>query len=310
MNPEDVKTFFRKHWTVRNYQPFQLPEEHLDAILYAAQRAPTDATAQMYTFIRLTDPVLKQQMGELTRNAHMGTASESFVICADIHRLNSLLEFRGYTPGDYPAVAVHFAVGDAVMAAQNMLIAAEMLGYMGCWIGGVMNALPQIQQLLKLPRGVFPFAALTIGVPAEEHKLRPRLDRALVIHENSYQDPTPEALDQAYQEMAAITSRGDWGLSLSRYFAKGGSMEIREGHLRDLLAQQGFDHVQPRNNLDADAVFQQAVQAGFPELVVRQKAAGLEAWLDQGHLAYRGDGTSLTEALKNALMEALKEHAE
>ncbi|GEM47474.1 nitroreductase family protein [Deinococcus cellulosilyticus] len=306
MNPADVKTFFRNHWTVRKYKSVPMPEDHLDAILYAAQRAPTDATAQMYTFIRLTDSDVRQQMADLTRNAHINTASESFVICADIHRLESLLKHRGYTPGNYPAVAVHFAVGDAVMAAQNMLIAAEMLGYMGCWIGGVMNNLPEITRLLKLPEGVFPFAALTIGVPDEEHKLRPRLDRALVVHENSYQDPTPEALSQAFEEMAAITSRGDWALSLSRYFAQGGSMEVREGHLRQVLHQQGFAHVST-----ADQLFQQAVKAGFPELVVRQKgAADLEAWLDQGHLAYRGDGGHLTEALENALMEALKERTE
>ena len=305
MNPADVKTFFRNHWTVRKYKPVPMPDDHLDAILYAAQRAPTDATAQMYTFIRLTDPELKQQMGVLTNNAHIGTASESFVICADIHRLNSLLRHRGYEPGEYPAVAVHFAVGDAVMAAQNMLIAAEMLGYMGCWIGGVMNNLPRITRLLKLPEWVFPFAALTIGVPDEEHRLRPRLDRSLVIHENSYQEPTPEALNQAFEEMAAITSRGDWALSLSRYFAKGGSMEVREGHLRQVLRDQGFDHVS-----GADQLFEQAVKAGFPELVVRQKGAShLEAWLDQGHLAYRGEGQQLTEALEAALLEVLKEHA-
>lgn len=306
MNPEDVKHFFAQHWTVRKYKNVPMPEDHLDAILYAAQRAPTDATAQMYTLIRLTNPEARQKMADLTNNAHIGTASESFVVCADIHRLNQLLKTRGYTPGNWPAVAVHFAVGDAVMAAQNMLIAAEMLGYMGCWIGGVMNNLPAITELLDLPAGVFPFAALTMGVPDEEPKHRPRLERALVVHENTYQKPDVALLEKGLNDMAPITARGDWGLTLSRYFAQGGSMEAREVLLRQVLEAQGFSHVS-----SADQLFKEAVQAGYPELVVRQKKTGtLEAWVDQGHLAHRGDGNTLTEALKNALMEASKEPTE
>ncbi len=45
--PEEVLSFFKSRWTVRKYKSVEMPIEHLDVILEAAQRAPTDATVQM-----------------------------------------------------------------------------------------------------------------------------------------------------------------------------------------------------------------------------------------------------------------------
>jgi FMN reductase (NADPH) len=232
---EAVRNFFSSHWTVRKYKKFKMPEEHLDTILFAAQRAPTDATAQMYSFIRLTDPLLRKDIANLSNNSHIETASEAFIVCADLHRLEEILKTKDYEFGHFPSIAVHFAIGDAVLAGQNMLLAAEMLGYQGCWIGGVMNALIEISQRVQLPKKVFPFAALTLGVPDEPPLVRPRLPRSHIVHDNIYETPSPYALEEGIQGMSAISSRGDWPLTLSRYFAKGGTMEMREKVLSDFL---------------------------------------------------------------------------
>lgn len=233
-----VKSFFQAHWTVRKYKSIKMPPEHLDAILYAAQRAPTDATAQMYSFVRLTDPALRERIAALSNNPHIATASESFIVCADIHRLESVLKLRSFEIGEFPHIAVHFAIGDAVMAGENMLLAAEMLGYRGCWIGGVLNALDEIASLTQLPKGVFPFAALTLGVPDEPHQERPRLPREQVIFDNAYRSPEANALARGVADMAPITARGDWAATLARYFAKGGTMEEREKTLAEFLKKQ------------------------------------------------------------------------
>ncbi|RYZ76044.1 MAG: NADPH-dependent oxidoreductase [Proteobacteria bacterium] len=236
--PDQVRSFFDAHWTVRAYKSFAMPKEHLDTILHAAQRAPTDATAQMYSFIRLTDGALREKIAQATTNPHIATASESFVICADVNRLDQILKAKGYEPGTYPSIAIHFGIGDAVMAAQNMLVAAEMLGYRGCWIGGVLNALEDITKTLELPEGVFPFAAMTIGLPDEEPVHRPRLSRELVVHENSYHRPSKEELLPSIESMGPIAGRGDWAQMLNRYFGQGGTMEKRESALDDLLKRQ------------------------------------------------------------------------
>ncbi|MBX9766642.1 MAG: nitroreductase family protein [Bdellovibrionales bacterium] len=235
---EEVRYFFDQHWTVRKYKSVPMPASHLETILAAAQRAPTDATAQMYSFIRLTDPKVRAQIAEATTNAHIAAASESFLICADLFRLDRLLEVHGYQPGDFPNVAIHFAIGDAVMAGQNMLIAAEMLGYRGCWIGGVLNGLEKISEICKIPQGVFPFAAMTIGVPDEPKQRRPRLPLKQVVHENQYRSPSDEEITEGARVMAPISARGDWPQTLFRYFGKGGGMEMREPGLKALLDEK------------------------------------------------------------------------
>ena len=237
---EQVRAFFKGHWTVRKYKTFSMPTDHLDAILEAAQRAPTDATAQMYSFIRLTDPVLRKKIADLSTNPHIETASESFIICADVYRLEQILKTYDFEPASIPNIAIHFGIGDAVLAGQSMLIAAEMLGYRGCWIGGLINAPNEISDLIGLPEGCFPFAALTIGLPDEDHVHRPRLARKLVVHENTYHKPTREELMAGTEQMASITARGNWAQTLARYFAKGGTMEARESKMKAYLQKMIF----------------------------------------------------------------------
>lgn len=246
LSADQLRAFSDAHRTVRQYLPDAVPADHLDAILHAAQRAPTDATAQMYSFIQLTDPAVREQVAELTTNPHMGQAPLSFVVCMDVHRLNLFLEHHGYERGEWPGVAVHFGVGDAVLAGQSMLLAAELLGYMGCWVGGVLNDLEGLIEALGLPEGVLPFAGLTIGKSAETPAQRPRIARALVVHQNRYREPERSELEGMQADMAAITARGDWAQTLARYFAKGGGMEGREGRLQKVLREQGLS---PRLNV-------------------------------------------------------------
>ncbi len=234
----EVRTFFDAHWTVRKYKSFEMPPDHLDTILSATQRAPTDATAQMYSFIRLRDSQLREKFGSLTGNPHFATASLSFLVCADVHRLELFLKSAGHELAAIPTIANHFGIGDAVMAAQNMLVASEMLGYRGCWIGGVLNALDEIVSLTKLPQGVVPFAGLTIGVADEPAVHRPRIARSLIVHEDTYREPSESEINESVALMASITARGNWAETLARYFAKDGTMEKREGSLRAILKKQ------------------------------------------------------------------------
>ena len=305
MIPDPRLELFDRHRTVRAFKPEPLQPGDLEQIVWAAQRAPTDATAQMYSFLRLTDPDLRTEIAEITHNPHFATAAESFIVLADVHRLRSLLEHRGYGFADWPAVAVHFGIGDAVMAAQNMLIAAEMLGYQGCWIGGVLSALERIVELCALPEGVLPFAGLVIGVPDEQPAQRPRIQPELIVHENQYRQPEASELETALERMAPITARGDWAQTLSRYFAQGGTMEARELTLRRVLARQGFGHV----GSDLDALFTRALDAGFAEILVRRSGEGFEAWVDRPDRAHRGDGSSPSVALARAVQEAENDEA-
>ncbi len=293
---------FNHHRSIRKFKNQALRPGDFEQLIWAAQRAPTDATAQMYSFLRITETNLKKQIATICNNPHMAEAAECLIVLADVNRLKKILELRGHTFGDWPTVAAHFAIGDAVLAGQNLLIAAEMLGYAGCWIGGVLTAIEEIVSLLKLPTGVLPFAGLVIGLADEQPTQRPRIQPELVLHTNQYQEATTAELEESLTRMAAISARGDWAQTLARYFAKGGTMEMRETVLRKVLNNQGFANT--KNELDE--LLRQVNAAGFSEILVRAKGEEFEAWVDKPDRAERGDGTTASAALREAVAAALK----
>ncbi len=234
-----------RHRSIRHFLPRPIPEAHVHQLMCAAQRASTDASAQMYTFVRITDPSLRDEMAHLAGDQeHIRTCAEYFVVCLDVYRLRRLVEHRGGTYGMGNRIALLFGTLDAALAAENLAVAAEALGYGICFIGGIQNAVDEIARRLELPSGVLPIAGLCVGVPDPTRipsRPRPRLPQDLVFHENTYREYTAQDLDACYEAMAAASSRGDWYLVLERYFTRGGIMARREAVMARAWRQQDLD---------------------------------------------------------------------
>ena len=299
----DLHQLFTQRASVRRFRPEPLRPGDLEQLLWAAQRAPTDATAQLYSLLRVTDPQLRAQMGRLTNNPHVVQAAEFFLVLADLHRLHQLVEHTGAQWGDWPRTGVHFAITDAVLAGSALAIMAESLGYGICWIGGVINGMTEIAQLCQLPQEVLIVAGLCVGVPDESPAPRPRLERDLVVHQNLYRSPQPAELDQALMDMAPITRSGDWGALLRHYFAAGGTMSQREVGYRQELVRQGFEpNLPPAAFSLAGQTLGQLIEAtfeaGYRSVVFRSG----EVWIESEPQAYRGEGRP-GEALTQALQE-------
>ncbi len=229
------------HRTVRDFLPDPIPEEDFRRMLELAQRASTDATAQLYSFVRITDMTLRQRIADLAGGQrHVLEAPEFLVVCADVHRLERLLVFRGVEMAHLPHLAFLFGTVDAALAAQNLAVAAESMGYGIAFIGGIQNRPDELVDLLRLPRGVYPLVGLCIGKPARRPERRPRLPLEVVLHENTYRDYAGETLETMFNVMAPVSSTGDWLSILRRYFGRGGRMESREGVVARTLARQGF----------------------------------------------------------------------
>ncbi|GIW25548.1 nitroreductase family protein [Meiothermus sp.] len=311
----DLYELYQRRASVRKFKPEPLREGDLDKLLLAAQRAPTDATAQMYSLLRISDPVLRREISSHSgQNPHIETCAEFFLILADVHRLQRLVEHRGGAFGRWPRTALHFAITDAVLAGSALATMAESLGYGIVWIGGVLNGIREIAQLCKLPQGVVPVAGLCVGVPDERPAPRPRLSRGLVVHENQYRTYSPEELEQAYTDMAPITKSGDWYRVLERYFAQGGTMEQRERAYQVLTAQQGFEPDLPPERMQELSA--KGLEAGsLGQLIEATFAQGFRSlqfhrqgyvWIEKEPEAYRGEGPP-GQALAQALLQAPKE---
>ncbi len=229
------------HVSIRKFKKTKIPDEHLKLILRAGQRAPTDAALHLWTAIRVVDPDVRREISEAINQPHVFEASEFFVFLADLYRLEKLLQHKGEDLGRVDFALLLFAAVDAGIAAENMALAAESLGYGICFIGAVMNAPDLIIELLQLPKKTFPLFGLVIGVPEEVPERRPRIPVEYLVHSDRYHDYTSADLDRIYEVMNPITRRRNYLRLIKKYAGKDGYFEMRNNMIKDLLRKQGFN---------------------------------------------------------------------
>jgi FMN reductase [NAD(P)H] len=81
---------------------------------------------------------------------------------------------------------------------------AEEEGLGLCYLGTTVYMPQSIIETLQLPRLVFPIATITLGWPDEEPALSDRLPIAAILHNETYQDYTPQRIDEFYATKEAL----------------------------------------------------------------------------------------------------------
>lgn len=188
MNETIRQLYERKSVRIFTDQP--IDEKGIQAILRAAVMAPTAGNQQLYTILRVTDPVLLSRLVEsCDHQPFIAKGKLVLVFCADCLKwydafIDAGCEPRKPGPGD-----LLLAVDDAMIAAQNAVIAAESLGIGSCYIGDIMENMETQRDILGLPEYVFPAALLVFGYPTEQQKERKkpeRVDMRYIVQENQY----------------------------------------------------------------------------------------------------------------------------
>ncbi|HEY8417450.1 MAG TPA: NADPH-dependent oxidoreductase [Limnochordales bacterium] len=193
------------HASVRHYKPDPVPPEALEAILTAARSASTSSNLQMYSIIVVTDAQRRQELAALTGQEHVGQAPLLLVFCPDLYRLERVCQRQGYPFADRHTEMFIQAVVDAAIAGQNAAVAAESLGLGICYIGSIRNRPLEVARLLKLPPRTFALFGMTIGYPARQPRLKPRLPAEVTVHWEEYSDAGLEEGLAAYDAIMAAT---------------------------------------------------------------------------------------------------------
>ena len=92
------------------------------------------------------------------------------------------------------------AMSDALICAQNMVVAAQGLGLGSCYIGDILENYEYHRDLLKLPEAVWPIGMLVLGYPTKhqlDRKKPKRFELDFVVHTNAYTSLSTED-HQAY----------------------------------------------------------------------------------------------------------------
>ncbi|HSO77775.1 MAG TPA: nitroreductase family protein [Bacteroidales bacterium] len=194
--------FSRK--TIRKYSEEPISAELLNRILEAGTRASTTGNMQVYSIIVTCAPEMKLKLAPAHFNQPMVTAAPVVLtFCADFNRFTKWCRQRGAEPGYDNFLSFMTAAIDALLVAQTVCNAAEEEGLGICYLGTTTYNADRIIEVLGLPSGVVPVTTVTLGWPAEEPVQVDRLPLYAVIHDESYEDYTPEIIDEMYREKEA-----------------------------------------------------------------------------------------------------------
>lgn len=205
MNSKKNMDYFNNRRTVRRYSDRLLTDAELDEMLAAAMHAPTCGSMQLYSVVVSRTPEQKAALAPAHFNQPSVTGSQAVLtFCADFNRFSRWCEASGADPGFDNLQSFISAALDAVILAQQFVTIAEMRGLGTCYLGTTTWNAPQIIEALGLPALVVPVITVTVGYPAEEPALQPRLPHGMLIHHGSYEPYTPERIHECYDDFEAL----------------------------------------------------------------------------------------------------------
>jgi len=188
--PNPVLQSLLAHRSVRTFDSAPLDEGTLEWLIAAAQSAPSSSNLQTWSVIAVEDAGRKARLAEFAGNqGHVREAPLVLVWLADLARLRGLAQ-QAQVPiegADYLDSSL-MGVIDAVLAAQNAVIAAQSLGLGTVYLGAIRNQPERVAAELGLPPGVFAVVGLCVGRPdaSRPAAVKPRLPQSAVLSRERY----------------------------------------------------------------------------------------------------------------------------
>ena len=196
-----MKNMLFKHRSIRKFRPAPIPDEVLRKCLEAATRASTCGNMQLYSLVVTRDKAMRERLAPCHFNQPMVTQAPCVVtVCADVHRFTQWCEQRGADPAYDNFEWFLNAATDALLAAQNLCVQAEIHGLGICYLGTTLYTAADIARILELPKGVIPLTTVVVGYPDETPGLTDRLPLDAVVHYEKYTDYTAAEIDELWAE--------------------------------------------------------------------------------------------------------------
>ena len=246
-----LETLFN-HVSVREYSDRPVEEETLNLILKAACSGSTMGNMQLFSVIVTRDEAMKAKLAPFHFNQPMATSAPVILtFCADFRRFNQYCRFRDANTEAYSNLqSYHWAVTDALIAAQNACVAAEALGLGFVWLGTITYNVDKFVDALQLPKHVIPVACIPMGYPVKKPALTQKLPVETFVHREVYRDYDEQRIDEFYrekensEETANILKENPDCDNLAQVFTKHRYTQPDNEHfaqvLKETLERQGF----------------------------------------------------------------------
>lgn len=203
----EVLEQLKRRKSVRQFENKEISKEMKRLLFESAFQAPTAGCQMLYTMLDITDDKMKKDLSVICDDQpFIATAPLVLIFLADTQRWYDSYTYTDCNPREPEEGDLLLACADALIAAQNTVVAAESLGLGSCYIGDVLEHCEQVRALLKLPDYVMPAAMLVYGYPTESQRNRRkpvRFEEKFIVQENTYRTLTKEehfAMHQYYMD--------------------------------------------------------------------------------------------------------------
>ena len=137
--------------SIRKFKDQPISKKDIKDLLEAAMNAPSAMNQQAWVFVVLENNTFKNYL-DFNTNTPKG-APVGILICGDLSKQK--------IEGDY-------YIQDCSAATQNILLAAHAKGIGSVWTTVFPQNVKKIQELLRLPKNIIPFACLPVGYATKE----------------------------------------------------------------------------------------------------------------------------------------------
>jgi len=156
---KDTFSVIHSRKSVKSFTGATVSTENLDKIIRAGMAAPTAVNKQPWSFVIVTDRKKLDALAAGLPNARgIDKAGAVIIVCTEPEKAN--LQSKD------------FAIIDASLASENILLATEALGLGGHWTASYPyeDKMKHVRTVLDIPANVIPLNVILVGVPTGEDK--------------------------------------------------------------------------------------------------------------------------------------------
>jgi nitroreductase/FMN reductase [NAD(P)H] len=188
----------------RRYLPRAIEPELVRLLCACALCAPSKSDLQQADILIVEDRTKRGTIESLLpQMPWMREAPLFLVFLANGRRIPAIAALRGKPFPNHHLDLFFNATVDAALVLSAFISAAEAVGLGCCPISLIRDHAATVSTLLALPERVIPVAGLTVGWPAEEGELSPRLPLASTVHRDCYEERNFVELVEAYDRRRA-----------------------------------------------------------------------------------------------------------
>ncbi|MCF8008486.1 MAG: nitroreductase family protein [Halanaerobiales bacterium] len=208
----ETLSLIKKRVSLRRYKDKDIEKNKLDKIINSAMRAPTAGNMMSYSIIVIKDPEKKELLSKTCDNQpFIKKAPVLLIFLADYQRLYDyfkICNLKEYCKDNElkfikPNLAsIFLGAGDAFIAAQNAVLAAEALDIGSCYIGDIVENYEIKKDLFDLPKYVLPVAMLSLGYYPDNYNKRisNRFDKKNIVFNEKYKRLDNRDLKEMYKD--------------------------------------------------------------------------------------------------------------